>query len=493
MDMVPTGSSSLNSTSSAKPGISISCPNDSCKNIRLDSSSSSDDEDEASSASSAEPDRRGEDRRTETSRTTGAIGTTGASGNTGPTGNVGALGMRGTIGMGSGSGSGTLVPSHAKSLSAPAPPPPLHPVTKSNSNPAVDKHMAIATGTLSSPASRQSSEDAGASAASAGAGASAAAAAAGGSMWLGTEDGAIHVYSCLDSIRLKKNKLKMQHSAPVHAIVYVEGKVFVALGNGDVVVYCRDIDGAWAERCTLGVGGGAAVGGLLLAAGRVWCAAHTALHVLNPRTMQIEETFQISTESKPISHIAVSGGAVWVALHNAAQLRAYRASSRDLLADINLTPLVTRMLHGCDDIIRQHKAACLRVTALAAHSGTLWVGTSAGVLLTAPLHHAPHPRTGAFTTPALTGIPYGHTGHVRFLTIVENPAPARPQPKTSQSSLRAKAMSRRSALADKRDPPPTKETLVISGGDGYEDFRSSGSNEDAGREDSTNHLLLWRV
>ena len=37
------------------------------------------------------------------------------------------------------------------------------------------------------------------------------------------------------------------------------------------------------------------------------------------------------------------------------------------------------------------------------------------------------------------------------------------------------------------------QLLVISGGDGYEDFRSSGVSEVAGREDSTNHLLLWRV
>ncbi len=35
--------------------------------------------------------------------------------------------------------------------------------------------------------------------------------------------------------------------------------------------------------------------------------------------------------------------------------------------------------------------------------------------------------------------------------------------------------------------------LVISGGDGYEDFSSSGHNEMVGREDSTNHLLLWQV
>lgn len=35
--------------------------------------------------------------------------------------------------------------------------------------------------------------------------------------------------------------------------------------------------------------------------------------------------------------------------------------------------------------------------------------------------------------------------------------------------------------------------LVISGGDGYEDFRNSAANEGAGRDDSTNHLLLWQV
>lgn len=39
--------------------------------------------------------------------------------------------------------------------------------------------------------------------------------------------------------------------------------------------------------------------------------------------------------------------------------------------------------------------------------------------------------------------------------------------------------------------PP--KLLVISGGDGYEDFRSSGMSELAGRDDSTNHLLLWQV
>lgn len=37
--------------------------------------------------------------------------------------------------------------------------------------------------------------------------------------------------------------------------------------------------------------------------------------------------------------------------------------------------------------------------------------------------------------------------------------------------------------------------LIISGGDGFEDFRTTGANtmnEVAGREDSTNHLIMWQ-
>jgi hypothetical protein len=41
--------------------------------------------------------------------------------------------------------------------------------------------------------------------------------------------------------------------------------------------------------------------------------------------------------------------------------------------------------------------------------------------------------------------------------------------------------------------PGQSPVLVISGGDGYEDFTNSASGELAGREDSTNHLLVWRI
>lgn len=59
-------------------------------------------------------------------------------------------------------------------------------------------------------------------------------------------------------------------------------------------------------------------------------------------------------------------------------------------------------------------------------------------------------------------------------------------------NLAIKDMPRRSSVAATTATMATR-MLVISGGDGYEDFRNTAANESAGRDDSTNHLLLWHV
>lgn len=88
---------------------------------------------------------------------------------------------------------------------------------------------------------------------------------------------------------------------------------------------------------------------------------------------------------------------------------------------------------------------------------------------------------------AISGVPQGHTGHVRFLTSVETVPPAPdppPRPSRHRHSIKNKAELQASASI---------KMLVISGGDGYEDFRNAGASEVAGREDATNHLLLWQI
>lgn len=151
---------------------------------------------------------------------------------------------------------------------------------------------------------------------------------------------------------------------------------------------------------------------------------------------------------------------------------------------------------GADAIIRQHKAACLRVTSLLICKDLLWVGTSAGVILTNPLPSITA-STSVLRNIGPTGSPHGHTGHVRFLTSVEVPKGSfhavdyeNSRISPSPSNNRIKRNNNNISELDSND---VTTTLVVSGGDGYEDFRYNQQSEAVGRDDSTNHLLIWRV
>ncbi|XP_045481374.1 rho guanine nucleotide exchange factor 17 isoform X2 [Harmonia axyridis] len=310
----------------------------------------------------------------------------------------------------------------------------------------------------------------------------------GATMWIGTEDGYIHVYSSTDNIRIKRNKTKIRHNSSILSIIYMDGRVFVSLANGDVVVYERE-GGVWNVNSpiTIQVGSiSSPVLKLIANDGKLWCNYGNFIKILNPRSLVTENTFSITTENnKPISCIVVSGNNVWLSIQHSATIKCYNSSNFEFVCEVNVAAAVTKMLTivlltGCDDIIRQHKAACLRVTSLLACKDLIWIGTSAGVLLTMPHIQGVSNVTSNSSPPVVTGVSHGHTGQARFLTYLEIP-PNIPE-------IPHRHMFKR--ISDQRN---NFRNLVISGGDGYEDFRCSNISEVAGREDSTNHLLLWSV
>ena len=96
------------------------------------------------------------------------------------------------------------------------------------------------------------------------------------------------------------------------------------------------------------------------------------------------------------------------------------------------------------------------------------------------------------TSPIFAGLAHGHTGHVRFLTSVEMLTQSPPEGADGLADRVAELARRRQSMSVLASTMATK-MLVISGGDGYEDFSVSSNSETAGRDDSTNHLLLWQV
>uniref|UniRef100_A0A672FC28 DH domain-containing protein n=1 Tax=Salarias fasciatus TaxID=181472 RepID=A0A672FC28_SALFA len=306
-----------------------------------------------------------------------------------------------------------------------------------------------------------------------------------------------------DNIRNRKNSMKMQHAASILCILYLDNKVFVSLANGEVIVYQREAGNFWDAQSsqTLVLGTPSSpVTKMVPVGGKLWCGSQNRVLIINTATLVQEHCFQVGTDSsRCVTCMVAYGQGVWLALQGSAQVKLYHAQSWESLTEVDVAPAVHKMLAGADAIIRQHKAACLRITALLACKDLLWIGTSAGVVLTLTIP-AVSSGTGVGTlkAPLLPmGSAHGHTGHVRFLTSIELPEGFDvnlPPSNTDSTGLEYSSQRRDSARhrASAHIPPKTNY-LVISGGDGYEDFRLTNSSETVGRDDSTNHLLLWRV
>ncbi|XP_073870774.1 rho guanine nucleotide exchange factor 17 isoform X6 [Macaca fascicularis] len=111
------------------------------------------------------------------------------------------------------------------------------------------------------------------------------------SVWLGTEDGCVHVYQSSDSIRDRRNSMKLQHAASVTCILYLNNQVFVSLANGDLVVYQREAGHFWDPQnfksVTLGAQG-SPITKMVSVGGRLWCGCQNRVLVLSPDTLQLE-------------------------------------------------------------------------------------------------------------------------------------------------------------------------------------------------------------
>ena len=158
---------------------------------------------------------------------------------------------------------------------------------------------------------------------------------------------------------------------------------------------------------------------MVVIGGNIWCGTSNIIKILNPVTKEVEDMVTVgSDETKVILAMAESGQGVWVAQQGSASVRLLHSVTFITLIEVSTTAAVAKMLTYCDEIIRQHKTACLRVTSLLAVKDMLWVGTSAGVIVTLIVPPVTATTTKLASAPPLTGIPHGHTGHVRFLSCV---------------------------------------------------------------------------
>ncbi|GFV58544.1 rho guanine nucleotide exchange factor 17 [Trichonephila clavipes] len=230
---------------------------------------------------------------------------------------------------------------------------------------------------------------------------------------------------------------------------------------------------------------------MILIGEKLWCSTLNSIVIIDTISLEIENTFHVVSDIvRHITAIVYSEQGVWITVQSSPVIYLYHPTSYEHLLELNISSPVTKMLSAYDEIIKQHKLACLRVSSICVEKNLLWIGTSAGVVLNLPLPNI----TSALSTevvPNIIGMPHGHFGHVRFLTSIcatlSKDSPAQDEPSTSYDDSYKPSGSQDLSNADQYS------AIIISGGDGYEDFGNIISMDTAGRDDSTNHLLMWRV
>ncbi|XP_035467609.2 C-Jun-amino-terminal kinase-interacting protein 4 isoform X1 [Scophthalmus maximus] len=338
-------------------------------------------------------------------------------------------------------------------------------------------------------------------------------------MWLGSQNGCLYVHSsvaqwkkCLHSIKLKDSVL---------GIVHVKGRVLVGLADGTLAIFHRGVDGQWdlTNYHLLDLGRPHhSIRCMTVVHDKVWCGYRNKIYVVQPKAMKIEKSFDAHPrKDSQVRQLAWEGDGIWVSIRLDSTLRLFHAHTNQHLQDVDIEPYVSKML-GTGKL----GFSFVRITALTVSCNRLWIGTGNGVIISIPLTETAnkaakaagsHPGSvvrvygddSGDKVTAGTFVPYcsmahaqlcfhGHRDAVKFFTAV-------PGHSVPSASCGEEAGADRATDASCQDG--TKSMLVMSGGEGYIDFRMGDEDGEAeeGEEPprklvakaERSHLIVWQV
>ncbi|XP_066239045.1 C-Jun-amino-terminal kinase-interacting protein 3 isoform X9 [Saccopteryx leptura] len=361
-------------------------------------------------------------------------------------------------------------------------------------------------------------------------------------MWLGAQNGWLYVHSAVSNWKKCLHSIKLKDS--VLSLVHVKGRVLVALADGTLAIFHRGEDGQWdlsnyhlmdlghphhSIRC------------MAVVYDRVWCGYKNKVHVIQPKTMQIEKSFDAHPRRESqVRQLAWIGDGVWVSIRLDSTLRLYHAHTHQHLQDVDIEPYVSKML-GTGKL----GFSFVRITALLIAGNRLWVGTGNGVVISIPLTETvvlhrgqllglrankTSPTSGEGARPggvihvygddstdksASSFIPYcsmaqaqlcfhGHRDAVKFFVSVPGNVLATLNGSVLDSPSESPGPAAPTADAEGQK---LKNVLVLSGGEGYIDFRIGDGEDDETEESAADvsqvkpmlskaersHIIVWQV
>ncbi|XP_048881627.1 C-Jun-amino-terminal kinase-interacting protein 4 isoform X2 [Brienomyrus brachyistius] len=293
-----------------------------------------------------------------------------------------------------------------------------------------------------------------------------------GTVWIGTQDGSILVHSastarrsCLQSVSLSEG---------VHSLTYFQGHVIAGLANGSLCFFSRN-SGDWdlqsREMLVLGSSPVQPLRCVLGRGDRLWVGYWNQIHVVAIEGRKVEHTFSVSEHhEQQVRFLCSAACGVWAACRLDSTLRLFDWASCRPLQEVDLAQLVTKTLGPAFLSLSP-----LQISSLSVICGRLWVGTGSGAIFSIPMLLSSEASIPYCTLAGAQLCYHGHRQAVKF--IISTPGCLN-LPSTGGSSI-------------------STSRLILSGGEGYINFRIGDDGSDSLPEavpqrSERSHMIIWQ-
>ncbi|KAK5973854.1 Rho guanine nucleotide exchange factor osg-1, partial [Trichostrongylus colubriformis] len=290
-------------------------------------------------------------------------------------------------------------------------------------------------------------------------------------VWIGNDDGEVFVVNSTERVRTRARERVARLPYPVTAIAFAAGYVYVATASPTKVQLLRfhsSSDGAWEldSPATIAHSLLRPILAMCQVGKRILLTSGHQLLAMDTEGTTWERALDVVPTSDSLQLMGASGSALFCCGKRSTSVHVVDAFSLKVLNHFSIAACVRTQLAGREDIIREHKMGCLRISCITVATSQLWIGTSAGFVISTPVHCA---KTQP--TPPLSVCEMGHAGPCRVLLPI------------------SVAMNRKAKRMSLNVPSQqASQFLVASGGDGLDD--RNGTQDPA--NDAVNHLIFWK-
>ncbi|XP_058503520.1 C-Jun-amino-terminal kinase-interacting protein 4 isoform X1 [Solea solea] len=296
-----------------------------------------------------------------------------------------------------------------------------------------------------------------------------------GTVWIGTQEGSILIHSASAGRRRCQQSVSL--SEGVYSLTYCQSQVIAGLADGTLAFFSHS-SGGWNLRShsvvPLGSNPLQPIRCSLAKDGRLWVGYWNKVHVVDINSKKVEQTFPVSERSEQqVRFLCAGGSGVWTSCRLDPILRLFDWFTGRPLQEVDFTALVTKTLG-------HHFLALspLQISSLTVISGRLWVGTGGGAIFSIPLSITSEAVSIPYCSIASVQLCYhGHRQAVRF--IIAAPGCLMTSPGSSTV---------------------TTSQLILSGGEGYINFRIGDDGGDASdvltqatpQRSERSHMIIWQ-